>query len=195
MRKFLAILMATLMASVFMAGAAGAQDPVVGSMTPDPASVPEAGDYEITATVTGMIPDSTVLMSVCTAPGDTLVPGVSSADDIAAAAAAISPLEHCDVANAVTVQVDSAGGFTQAMSVTIGDNTFFSAGALDGSQIAGTWVPVVDAETAAAIAAAQAEAAELAVTGTESTTLALFGAALLMLGAAAVYGSRRFETV
>jgi len=187
MRKFLAILMATLMASVFMAGAAGAQDVVVGTMTPDPASVPAAGDYEITATVTDMIPDSTVLMSVCTAPGDTLVPGVSSADEIAAAAAAISPLEHCDVANAVTVQVDSAGGFTQAMSVTIGDNTFFSAGALDGSQIAGTWVPIVDPAAAAA-------AAELAVTGTESTTLALFGAALLMLGATAVYGSRRFET-
>lgn len=191
MRKFFAVLMATLVATMFMAGAAGAQDVVIGEMTPDPATVPEAGEYEITASVTGMIPDSTVLMSVCTAPGDDLVPGVSTPEDIAAALGAISPLEHCDVANAVTVQVDSDGNFTQAMTVTIGTNTVFSAGALDGSQIAGTWVPVVDP---AAAAAAQ-EAAELAVTGAESWMLAALGAVLVMLGVTAVHGSRRFDTV
>lgn len=184
MRKFLAVLMATLVATMFMAGAAGAQDVVVGEMTPDPATVPEAGEHEITASVTGMIPDSTVLMSVCTAPGDDLVPGVSTPEDIAAALGSISPLEHCDVANAVTVQVDSDGNFTQAMTVTIGTNTVFSAGALDGSQIAGTWVPVVDPA-----------AAQLAVTGAESWMLAALGAILVMLGVTAVHGSRRFDTV
>ncbi len=180
MKKILAALATSALLVVTFATAAAAQDPVIGTVVSDPATVPEAGEHTVIATGSGYLPDSVLLLGSCTSPADELIPGVSTLEEIGAAAVAISPTEHCDLATALQVTTDSDGGFTQEVTADIGANFFLSAGALDGSQAGATYVPIVDP-------------ALLAVTGVESTTILLIGATLLMLGMVAVAGSRRSE--
>lgn len=195
---------------------AGAQDAHIGTIAGDPASVPEAGEYELTATGTDWLPDTDILLVSCISPADTLVPGVSELDEIVAAGQAITATVDCDLASAVPVSVDGDGGFTATLTAEVGDNFFFSAGALDGSQAGATWIPIVDPAAAAAAAAddaaaeeevaeeevveeevveeepAEEEAAaeELPATGVESWMFAIGGITLL-LGGAMVLNSRR----
>ncbi len=168
-----------------MASAAGAQDEtVVGTVTSDPATVPAAGEYTVTATGAGFVPESLLLLGSCVSPADTLTAGVSTPEEIGAAAGEISPLEHCDIANALQVTTDADGGFTQEVTATIGDNFFLTAGTLPGAgdpQAGAVWVPIVDA----------AAAGQLAVTGVESGELAGAGIALVVAGAGALHLARR----
>jgi hypothetical protein len=183
MKKLMTIFATALIAVVAFAAPASAQDEaVIGTVESDPASVPEAGMYDLTATGSGFIPDTDIILVACTSPADTLVPGVSDLDEIVAAGNAISPLEDCDIANAVQVTVDSDGNWSESATVEVGDNFFFSAGALDGSQAGATWIAITDPAMA-----------ELAVTGAESWIIALFGAALLAVGALTLGGARRFN--
>ena len=168
---------------VAFGSAAGAQDAVIGSVESDPATVPEAGEATVTATGAGFLPDSVLLLGSCTSPADELVPGVSTVEEITAAAGAIDPLANCDLAGALQVTTDADGAFSSEVPADIGANFFLTAGTLDGAQSGATWIPIVDPDAAAA----------LAVTGTESSTLALIGAALLAVGMVAVAGARRSE--
>jgi hypothetical protein len=197
MRTFVIALAAVFIASLGLVGAAGAQDAHIGTIDADPATVPEAGEYTLTANGSGWLPDTSILLTACVSPADTLVPGVSDLDTIVAAAGQIEPLSHCDLATAVPIDVDSDGNFTADLTAEVGDNFFFSAGALDGSQAGAAWIPIVDP---AAAAAAEEEAAEeepaeeeaaeeepaeeeaLAETGVETGLLAVVGAAVLGAG-------------
>ncbi len=184
MKKILSVMAASLMFVLSFATVAGAQDSVVGTVTSDPATVPAAGEYTFTAEGSDFLPDSTLLLGSCTAPGDTLVPGTSTPEEIGAAAGGISPLEHCDVANALQVTTDADGKFSQEVTATIGDNFFLTAGTLDGAQGGAVWIPIVDV----------AAAGQLAVTGVDSGVLAGAGAALMVAGAGALHLARRRES-
>ena len=187
MRKFVIALAAVLIASLGFVGTAGAQDAHIGTIEADPATVPEAGEYTLTANGSGWLPDTSILLTACVSPAETLVPGVSDLETVVAAAGRIEPLSHCDLATAVPIDVDSDGNFTAELTAEVGDNFFFSAGALDGSQAGAAWIPIVDP---AAAAAAEEEAAEeepaeeeeLAETGVETGLLAVVGAAVLGAG-------------
>lgn len=183
MKKILSAIAAAALLLVTFATAAGAQDAVVGTVTSDPATVAEAGEHTVTASGSGFVPDSVLLLGSCTSPADELVPGVSSTEEITEAAGAIDPLANCDLANALQVTTDGDGNFTEDVTAEIGPNFFLTAGTLDQSQAGAVWIPIVDPEAAAA----------LAVTGAESSTLALVGAALLAVGMVAVAGARRSE--
>lgn len=183
MKKILSALAAALLLTVTFASAAGAQDPVIGTVVSDPATVPEAGEHTVNASGSGFLPDSVLLLGSCTSPADELTPGVSTVEEITAAAGAISPLENCDIANALQVTTDADGNFSQEVTAEIGANFFLTAGTLDQAQSGATWIPIVDPEAAAA----------LAVTGAESSNLALVGVALLALGSFALVGARRRE--
>ncbi len=180
MRKLLATLSVLFVATLMLAAPAGAQ--TIGTITTDPPIVPEAGEYEITANGSGYIGGTDILVGSCTAPGDALVFGVSTTDEITATLQAINPLADCDVANAQTVTVADDGTWTLTGTFTVGDNFSFTAGTLDQSQAGATWIPIGDPAAAA-----------LAVTGVDSWTITLFGIGLVALGAGALYGSRRFE--
>ncbi len=181
MKKLLTMLAAIVMVAAF-AAPAGAQDTVTGTVEADPATVPAAGEHTLTANGSGFIPDTTILLGACTSPADTLVPGVSSVDEITEAALAIDALVDCDLATALNIEVDGDGNFSAEWTGEVGDNFFFSGGALDGSQAGAVWVPIVDPA-----------AAELAVTGAESWMIALFGVALLAVGALSLRGARRMD--
>ena len=186
MRKLLATLSVLFAVVLVLAAPAGAQDEtVIGSVEVNPPLVPEAGTYDLEVTGTGFIPDTDVVVGTCTAPGDTLVFGESSTEEITAAVSETLTgfTTNCDLANLVTASVDSSGNVTATFSgATVGDNLIVGVGALDQSQGGGTWVPIGDPA-----------AAQLAVTGVDSWTVTLFGIGLLALGAGALYGSRRFE--
>lgn len=182
MKKIFAITAAAMIVLLAVAAPASAQDPVIGTVEASPATVDAAGEHELTASGSGYIPDTTILLGSCKAPGDTLVPGVSTPDEIAAAAQSIDPLVNCDVGTAVSIDVDSDGNFTETVTVTVGDNFFFSAGAIDGSQIGAVWIPIVD------------PAAQLAVTGVSSWVYAFAGLTAIMIGFAAVATGRRMAS-
>jgi len=188
MKKILAALATSALLVVTFASAAGAQDTVVGTIVPDPATVPEAGEYTITVNGSGFIPDTPIVVGTCTGAGDVLVAGVASDEDIAAMLTETMAglADNCDLATLASVDVDGDGNFLQDFTATVGDNFVIAGGALDLSQAGGTWIPIVDP------AAAEA-AAELAVTGVQSTTILLVGATLLVLGMVAVAGTRRRE--
>lgn len=224
MRKALFALVAMVLASLSLAGTASAQDAVIGTVTGDPAQVPAPGEYTMTATGADFIPDTQILLVACISPADTLVPGVSTLEEITAAATAIDALADCDIAAAQNVDVDSNGAWTAELTAEVGDNFFLSAGALDGSQAGATWIPIVgeaeepaaDEEPAEEEAAeeepaeeeaaeeepAEEEAAEeeaaadepLAETGVETGVLAVIGAAVVGAGALAVREGRRFRS-
>lgn len=182
MKKALAALAAAVLLLISFAGVAGAQDSVIGTVVSDPATVPEAGEHTVTATGSGYLPDSDLLLGSCTSPAAELVPGVSTPEEITAAAGEISPIVHCDLATALSITTDGDGGFSQEVTANIGPNFFLSAGALDQSQAGAVWIPIVDPDAPA-----------LAATGANSSTFALLGAALLAMGFVAVSGARRFE--
>ena len=182
MRRLTSAVAISVVTIMTLGAQAGAQD-VIGEIIADPPSVPEAGDYEITANGSGMIPDTGIIMTVCVSPADELVPGVSTEEEIIEAATMIG-LENCDLAGALSVSVDSAGDFTATMTVTVGPNTFLSAGDVALTQAAVTWIPIVSAAPT-----------ELAETGAESLPFVLVGFALIGLGAIAILGSRRFRAV
>lgn len=177
MRKLLAIL-SIVFAVGLLAAPAGAQ--TTGTITTDPPVVPEAGEYEITANGSGYIGGTDILVGSCTAPGDALVFGQSTTDEITATLQAINPLEDCDLAGAQTVTVNDDGTWTLTGTYTVGDNFSFTAGTLDQSQVGATWVPIGDP-------------AVLAVTGADTWAITLVGIGLLALGAGLLFGSRRFE--
>lgn len=181
MKKILTGLATTVLLVMTMATTANAQDTHIGTVESDPASVPEAGEYTLSAIGSDFLPDTDILLVACTSPADELVPGVSTVEEITAAGFAISPLENCDIANAATVSVDSDGAFSAELTVTVGPNFFFSAGTIDGTQAGAAYVPIVD----------PAAAAQLAVTGVDSGMLAGAGAALVLMGAVAVRASRK----
>lgn len=202
MRKTLAAMVAIVLATLSLGGTAQAQDAVIGTVTSDPASVPAAGEYTLTATGSEFIPDTQILLVKCTSPNDTLVPGVSDLEEITAAATAIEALRDCDVAAAQNVDVDSDGNWTAELTAEVGDNFFLSAGALDGSQAGATWVPIVPegAEEAAdeggdeeEAEEAEAEDEELAETGVETGLLAVAGAAVLGAGVLVAREGRRIR--
>jgi hypothetical protein len=191
MKKILAALATSALLVITFASAAGAQDTVVGSVVSDPATVPEAGEYTMTISGSGFIPDTTVVVGPCTGAGDVLVAGVSTDDEISAMLTETLTgfTDNCDLTTIASVDIDADGNFTQEFTATVGDNFVIGAGALDLSQGGGTWIPIVDP----AAAAAAAETTELAVTGVQSTTILLMGATLLVLGMVAVAGARRSE--
>ncbi|MEM7094225.1 MAG: hypothetical protein AAF567_14580 [Actinomycetota bacterium] len=183
MRKFIAILAAALMASLAFAGTAAAQEAHIGMLESDPPIVPEAGEYTLTATGTDWLPDTSILLVSCISPADTLTFGESSVEEITEAALAIDPLTHCDLATAVPIDVDGDGNFSAELTAEVGDNFFFSAGALDGSQAGATWIPIGD----------PAAAAGLADTGVETGLLAVIGTAVLGAGVLVVREARRHD--
>lgn len=183
MRTLTLALAIAVMTILALGAPAGAQD-VIGELVADPETVPEAGEYEITASASGMIPDTDVLLGVCVSPAAELVPGVSTEEDVIAAAVAIEIIADCDIANALLVSVDSSGNFSETVTVTVGPNTFLSAGDVAGTQAAAVWVPIVSAQPTL-----------LADTGAETSLLLLVGLALIGLGGLAMLVSRRFDTV
>lgn len=210
MRKFLAAFVAVFVASFGFVGAAGAQQ--IGTVESDPATVPEAGEYTLNASGSDYLPDTDILLGSCTSPADTLVPGVSTPEEITAAAGAIDPLADCDLASAQTVSVDADGNWSAEVTAEIGDNFFLTGGALDGSQQGATWIPIVDPaaadaaeeepaeEEAAEEEPAEEEAAEeepadeaLADTGVETGLLAVVGFAVAAGGAMVVREARRHD--
>ncbi len=187
MKKMLAALLAVALMMLGLTGTASAQDeePVIGTVESDPPAVPAAGEYTVTATGAGFIPESTILLGSCISPADTLVPGVSTVEEITAAAGAIDALADCDLTTALTIETDADGAFEAEVTAEIGDNFFLSAGTITGAPQAGAvWIPIVDPA-----------AAQLAVTGVESSHLALLGTALVLFGALAVQVSRRRATI
>ena len=191
MRKLLAVAVALVLASLSLASTAQAQDAVIGTVVADPATVPEAGEYTMTATGSDFIPNTSILLVKCVSPADILVPGVSDLEEITAAAGQISPLADCDVAAAQNVEVDGEGGWTAELTADVGDNFFLSAGALDGSQAGATWVAIVP--EGAADAAADAEPEALAETGVETGLLAVIGTAVLGAGLLVGREARRLK--
>jgi LPXTG-motif cell wall-anchored protein len=183
MRKALVVMVAILLASLSLAGTAQAQDAVIGTVTSDPAAVPEAGEYTMTATGSAFIPDTAILLVSCVSPADTLVPGTSDLAEITAAALAISALADCDFAKAQNVEVDGDGAWSAELTATVGDNFFLSAGALDGSQAGATWIPIVPSGAGS----------ELAKTGIETGLLAVVGTAILGAGVLLTREGRRFR--
>ena len=169
MRKALMAMVAIVLASLSMAGTAQAQDRVVGTVASDPAMVPAAGEYTMTATGADFIPDTSVLLVACVSPAATLVPGVSDLAEIVAAGVAITPLTDCNLAGAQNVEVDGNGGWTAVLTAEVGDNFFLSAGDLDGSQAGATWIPIVPSSG-------------LPNTGAETGLLAIVGTAVLGAG-------------
>ncbi|MGI9607052.1 MAG: hypothetical protein ACR2P0_13025 [Acidimicrobiales bacterium] len=188
MRKILATLAVVMIAAFAFAAPAAAQDegdeegPVIGSITVTPPAVPAAGEYEVTANGAGYIPDTTILVGTCTIPGDPLVLGVATLEQVSEGLGSMG-ITDCDLATASTVFVESDGTWELEKTVTVGDNFAFTAAAIDQSQQGATWLPVGD----------PALLATLAVTGVESWGLALIGIGMLALGAAALAGSRRFN--
>jgi len=182
MRKILSVLAVALLTLLATTGTVAAQDePVVGTVTSDPATVPEAGEQTVTASGEGFIPESTILLGSCTSPADTLVPGTSSEEDVLAAAVAIDPFADCDIAGALTIETDADGAFTAEVTAEIGPNFFLTAGTISGPPQQGAiWVPIVPEG-----------AAQLAVTGVDSGVLAGAGVALIAMGAVAVRRSRQ----
>jgi LPXTG-motif cell wall-anchored protein len=178
MRKILMAMTIIVLASLSMVGTAQAQDVVVGTVVSDPAMVPAAGEYTMTATGSDFIPDTAVLLVACVSPADALVPGVSDLAEIVAAANAISPLADCDLAAAQNVEVDGNGGWTAVLTADVGDNFFLSAGALDGSQKGATWIAIVPSSG-------------LPNTGAETGLLAIVGTAVLGAGVLVAGVSRR----
>lgn len=211
MRKALVALLAIVLASLSLTGTASAQDAVIGTITADPQTVPEAGEYTMTATGSDFIPDTAILLVKCISPADTLVPGQSDLEEITAAATAIEPLADCDIAAAQNVEVDGDGGWTAELTADVEDNFFLSAGALDGSQAGATWIAIVpegagdddepaDAEAEEDDAEAEADEdeadeadAELADTGVETGLLAVIGTAVLGAGVLLAREGRRFR--
>ena len=178
MRKILASLSILFALGLVLVAPAGAQ--TVGTIATDPPLVPAAGEYEITANGSGYIGGTDILVGSCTAPGDALVFGVSTVEEITATLQGIDPLADCDLAGAQTVTVSDDGTWSLTGTFTVGDNFSFTAGTLDQSQAGATWVPIGDP-------------ALLAVTGVDSWAIALIGMGLMAVGAVALYGSRRFE--
>lgn len=207
MRKALVAMVAMVLASLSLVGTAQAQDAVIGTVTADPATVPAAGEYTMTATGSDFIPDTAILLVACISPADTLVPGVSDLEEITAAATAINALADCDIANAQNVEVDGDGAWSAELSATVGDNFFLSAGALDGSQAGATWIAIVpeapaddaaddaDADDAEEAEDAEEEEAEpaLADTGVETGLLAVIGTAVLGAGVLVAREGSRFR--
>ena len=194
-RSVLAAMVAMVLVSLSLAGTAQAQDAVIGTVTSDPATVSAPGEYAMTATGADFIPDTSVLLVACVSPADTLVPGASDLEEITAAAAEISALVDCDIANAQNVEVDSGGAWSASLTATVGDNFFLSAGALDGSQAGATWIAIVPAAPATTDAddAEEEEDAELAETGVETGLLAVIGTAVLAAGVLVTREGRRFR--
>lgn len=186
MKKILGIA-TVLLATILFLAPAGAQDPQVGTVTLDPATVAAAGDQDITVSGTGFIPDTDVVVGTCTAPGDTLVAGVSTPDEIAAAVTETLTgfATYCDLAALTPATVDSDGNFSVEIATTVGDNTIVGGGALDQSQAGGTWLPIVD----------PAASAELAVTGVDSSVIAFAALAAILAGFGLLVASRRQEAV
>ena len=202
MRKVLIALVAMVLASLSLVGTAQAQDVVRGTVTSDPATVPAAGEYTMTATGADFIPDSTVLVLGCISPGDTLVPGVSTAEEITASALGIDALADCNIAAAQNIDVDSNGAWSATVTAEVGDNFWLSAGALDGSQAGATWIAIVpeaattDADAdddAEPEAISEEEEEDLAETGVETGLLAVIGTAVLGAGVLVTRESRRFR--
>ncbi len=201
MRKALVAMVAIMLASLSLAGTAQAQEVVIGTVVSDPATVPEAGEYTMTATGSDFIPDTSVLLVSCVSPADTLVPGTSDLAEITAAAVEIDALADCDIANAQNVEVDGDGGWSAELTAEVGDNFFLSAGALDGSQAGATWIAIVPAAAAADAGddeaadddAAESEEDELAETGVETGLLAVVGTAILGAGVLIAREGRRFR--
>ncbi len=194
MRKFVIALAAVFVASLGLVGAAGAQDAHIGTIDADPVAVPAAGEHTLTANGSGWLPDTSILLTACTSPAETLVPGVSDLETIVAAAGEIEPLMHCDLASAVPVDVDGDGNFTAELTAEVGDNFFLSAGALDGSQAGAAWIPIVDPAAAAAAADDAGDDAgddALAETGVETGLLAVIGTAVLGAGVMVAREARR----
>lgn len=153
MRKIFSAAFVMVLVGLSLAGTAAAQDDnddatatVIGIVTSDPATVPVAGQFTLTASGSDFVANTTILLVSCVSPADTLVPGVSDFDDITAAAVAIDPLVDCDVGAAQAVDVDGDGEWTAELIADVGDNFFLSAGALDGSQAGATWVAIVPEE-------------------------------------------------
>jgi hypothetical protein len=196
MRKALIALVAMVLASLSLVGTAQAQDAVIGTVTSDPATVPAAGEYTMTATGSDFIPDTSVLLVGCVAPGDILVPGVSTLEEITASATGIDALADCNIAAAQNVDVDGDGAWSATLTSEVGDNFFLSAGALDGSQAGATWIAIVpEASTTDDDAEAEttAEDEDLAETGVETGLLAVIGTAVLGAGVLVTREGRRFR--
>lgn len=163
MRKFVIAATAVLLASFGLMSTAGAQETQIGSLTADPATVPEAGEYTIGITGTGWIPDSSIILVACTYPGDTLVAGVATEEEITVALTETLTgfLQNCDLAAAIPTEIDSEGNFTSELTAEIADNFVVGAGAVDQSQAGATWIPIV-------APAAEEAAADIVTTAVES---------------------------
>lgn len=183
MRKLMVALLAIMLASLAMAGTASAQDAVRGTVTADPASVAAAGEQTFTATGADFIPNTSILLVKCTSPGDALVPGVSTLEEITAEGESINALADCDLGGAQNVDVDGDGNWTAELTADVGDNFWLSAGALDGSQAGATWVPIVSP--------ALISEGDLADTGVETGLMAVIGAAVLAAGVMVAREGRR----
>lgn len=180
MRKILLTVAVLIVAGLGLAGPASAQDTHIGAVTAEPASVPEAGEHEFTVNGSDFLPDTSIIVGMCVSPADTLVPGTSSVEEITAAANEIDALTHCDIANAVPVDVDGDGNWSVTLNADVGDNFFVSAGALDGSQAGATWIPIVPAGA-------------LPETGAETGLIAIVGASALAGGALVLREARRLR--
>ena len=184
MRHLTGAIAVALLTVLAVVGPASAQDTQVGELVVEPASVPEPGEYEINVTASGLIPDTSVLLGVCVAPGDELVFGEATEEEIAAAVDTLG-LDTCDIATAQQVDVGSDGSFTATATVTIGPNTFVTAADIAQTQGATMWIPIV--------AQQDDEPTMLAETGTDTLPILLTGMILIIAGGVALTASRRFR--
>ena len=109
----------------------------IGTMSADPASVPEAGEYTFTVSGAGFIPDTSVFAVTCHS--DALT-NAASIEELGAATAAATRAECAS--NITPVTVGSDGTFSVEMTVTVEGNIAFAAGDAAGTQQGAVPLPV-----------------------------------------------------
>lgn len=186
----LAVLFATM-------GTASAQDQTI---TIEPASVDEAGEYEFTVTASGFNPTPGFLLPCPGAEGslETIADG--------------DPATLCDLSNLFPYTVDDDGAWTATVTYDVPDIGLVLAAGDTGGDNAAAALISVGAEEEAAADEAEEEAADddaaaddaaadddagdstaLAETGTESALLVIIGATMLLAGLMMYRSSRVFS--
>lgn len=176
--KLLALGLGLAILALFAAPAAGAQDGP--SLTVEPASVEAAGEQEFTFEGAGFTA-APIFVLGCN------VPESGDAADIAE--------DGCDTANLV-INTPEDGAFSGAITIDVPEGgIFIIAGDQAQTEAASQLITVGAAEEAPAEEAPEeAPEEDLAVTGAETTPLAIAGGAILAAGAMLFGFSRRYDS-
>lgn len=128
-------------------------DVQIGTLTIEPATVPAAGEHELTISGKNFLGGTGIVILPCITPGAPMVFGELTLGESNSRLGAIDPLVDCYLDQSIEVAVELDGTFTVTaiMDVTgtpdpaLPDGTNFAigAGSLDGSQDGRVWLPVV----------------------------------------------------